>query len=125
MGFVEYFLITWDFVNYAREQGIPVGPGRGSAAGSIVSYALGITSVDPLEYDLELVLDEQHDVLHAPQERHGLEHFLQVLRIHCENIAVEDGQIGQLARCDRALGRFLAAGDGRRRREAVDCFRDG
>jgi DNA polymerase-3 subunit alpha len=52
MGFVPYFLITWDFVDYARRNGIPVGPGRGSAAGSIVSYALGITTVDPLAYDL-------------------------------------------------------------------------
>ncbi len=52
MGFVPYFLITWDFVSYARREGIPVGPGRGSAAGSIVAYALGITSIDPLRYDL-------------------------------------------------------------------------
>ncbi|MCA9315465.1 MAG: DNA polymerase III subunit alpha [Planctomycetes bacterium] len=52
MGFVPYFLITWDFVDYAKRNGIPVGPGRGSAAGSIVSYALGITTVDPLAYDL-------------------------------------------------------------------------
>ncbi len=52
MGFVSYFLITWDFVRHARERGIPVGPGRGSAAGSIVSYALRITDVCPLKYDL-------------------------------------------------------------------------
>ena len=52
MGFVSYFLVTWDFMNYSREQGIPVGPGRGSAAGSIVSYCLGITNVDPLKYGL-------------------------------------------------------------------------
>ncbi|MDF1701503.1 MAG: DNA polymerase III subunit alpha [Planctomycetota bacterium] len=52
MGFVSYFLVTWDFMNYAREHGIPVGPGRGSAAGSIVSYCLGITNVDPLAYGL-------------------------------------------------------------------------
>lgn len=52
MGFAGYFLITADFVNYAKENGIPVGPGRGSAAGSIVSYALGITSIDPLKYNL-------------------------------------------------------------------------
>jgi DNA polymerase-3 subunit alpha len=52
MGFVDYFLIVWDFIRYAREQGIPVGPGRGSAAGSIVAYALGITALDPLRYDL-------------------------------------------------------------------------
>lgn len=52
MGFASYFLIVWDFVKYARDSGIPVGPGRGSAAGSLVSYCLGITEVNPLPYDL-------------------------------------------------------------------------
>lgn len=52
MGFASYFLIVWDFVKFAKDNGIPVGPGRGSAAGSLVSYCLGITEVDPLKYDL-------------------------------------------------------------------------
>ena len=52
MGFAAYFLIVWDFVHYAKENGVAVGPGRGSAAGSIVAYCLGITDVDPLAYDL-------------------------------------------------------------------------
>lgn len=52
MGFAEYFLIVKDFIDYARVSGIPVGPGRGSAAGSIISYALGITDVDPIRYNL-------------------------------------------------------------------------
>ncbi len=52
MGFVSYFLIVWDFINHARNRGIPVGPGRGSAAGSLVAYALGITDVDPLRFGL-------------------------------------------------------------------------
>lgn len=52
MGFVDYFLITWDFIKYARDHGIMVGPGRGSAAGSIVSYTLGITNIDPIKYNL-------------------------------------------------------------------------
>lgn len=52
MGFPGYFLIVWDFIRYAREKGIPVGPGRGSAAGSLVAYCLEITDVDPLQYDL-------------------------------------------------------------------------
>ncbi len=52
MGYVDYFLIVWDFINYARENGIPVGPGRGSAAGSIVSYCLHITNIDPIKYQL-------------------------------------------------------------------------
>ncbi len=52
MGYVDYFLIVWDFINYAKSQGIPVGPGRGSAAGSIVSYCLRITDIDPVKYSL-------------------------------------------------------------------------
>ena len=52
MGFVDYFLIVWDFIRYARKHEIQVGPGRGSAAGSLISYCLGITDVDPLKFDL-------------------------------------------------------------------------
>src|SRR6266542_2248918 len=52
MGFAGYFLVVWDFVRYAREHSIPVGPGRGSAAGSLVAYCLEITDIDPLQYDL-------------------------------------------------------------------------
>ncbi|MBR4992637.1 MAG: DNA polymerase III subunit alpha [Lachnospiraceae bacterium] len=52
MGYVDYFLIVWDFINYSRQNGIPVGPGRGSAAGSIVSYTLHITNIDPIRYNL-------------------------------------------------------------------------
>src|SRR5438477_5764535 len=51
-GFVSYLLIVWDFIHFARERGIPVGPGRGSAAGSIIAYVLGITDIDPLQYRL-------------------------------------------------------------------------
>ena len=52
MGFVDYFLIVWDFIKYAKDNGISVGPGRGSAAGSIVAYSLRITDIDPIKYDL-------------------------------------------------------------------------
>ena len=52
MGFVDYFLITWDFIKYANDNGIPTGPGRGSAAGSIVAFTLGITKIDPIKYNL-------------------------------------------------------------------------
>ncbi|MZG31030.1 MAG: DNA polymerase III subunit alpha [Nitrospinae bacterium] len=52
MGYPGYFLIVWDFIHHAKENGIPVGPGRGSAAGSVVAYALQITDIDPLQYDL-------------------------------------------------------------------------
>ena len=52
MGYVDYFLIVWDFINFSKSHGIPVGPGRGSAAGAVVSYALKITDIDPVKYDL-------------------------------------------------------------------------
>src|SRR5437763_8948765 len=52
MGFPGYFLVVWDFIKFAKDSGIPVGPGRGSSAGSLVAYSMGITDVDPLEYDL-------------------------------------------------------------------------
>lgn len=65
LGFSGYFLIVWDFVKYAKEQGIKVGPGRGSAAGSLVAYALGITTIDPLKYSLlfERFLNEERIAL--------------------------------------------------------------
>ena len=61
MGYTSYFLIVWDLIRYARDQGIPVGPGRGSAAGSLISYCLGIVDVDPLRFDLlfERFLNEE------------------------------------------------------------------
>ncbi len=52
MGFVEYYLIVWDYIHYAESQGIPVGPGRGSGAGSIIAYAIGITKIEPLRFNL-------------------------------------------------------------------------
>ena len=52
MGYVDYFLIVWDYINYAKTHGIPVGPGRGSGAGSIVAYSIGITDIDPIKYNL-------------------------------------------------------------------------
>ena len=52
MGYVDYFLIVWDFIRFANENGVPTGPGRGSAAGSIVAYTLGITKIDPIRYSL-------------------------------------------------------------------------
>ena len=52
MGYTNYYLIVWDYVNYAKSQGIPVGPGRGSGAGSIAAYSVGITDIDPIRYNL-------------------------------------------------------------------------
>src|SRR5256886_7458946 len=52
MGFAGYFLVVWDFIRYAREQGVAVGPGRGSSAGSLTAYCLGITNIDPIRHGL-------------------------------------------------------------------------
>lgn len=52
MGYVDYFLIVWDFIRYARQIGVPVGPGRGSGAGSLCAYCIGITGIDPMRYHL-------------------------------------------------------------------------
>ena len=52
MGFPDYFLVVWDYIKFARDSSIPVGPGRGSAAGSLVAYALQITNIDPVKHGL-------------------------------------------------------------------------
>ncbi|MDD5349035.1 MAG: DNA polymerase III subunit alpha [Chthoniobacteraceae bacterium] len=77
-GFVNYFLIVWDFINWAKEHGIPVGPGRGSAAGSLIAYAMGITDIEPLDFKLlferflnpERVSPPDIDVDFCPNRRH-------------------------------------------------------
>ena len=96
MGFVSYFLIVWDLIRWAREQGIPVGPGRGSAAGSIVSYVLGITQIEPLRYgllferflnsarismpdiDIDFCKEGRERVLQYTRERYGAENVAQI-----------------------------------------------
>ena len=62
MGFIEYYLIVWDYIHAARKMGISVGPGRGSGAGSIVCYLLGITNIDPFKYDL--LFEREKDCVH-------------------------------------------------------------
>jgi DNA polymerase-3 subunit alpha len=96
-GFVSYFLIVWDFVRYAKENGVAVGPGRGSAAGSIVSYALGITDIDPLEHgllferflnverismpDIDIDFDDIHRdrVIRYVREKYGTKNVAQII----------------------------------------------
>ena len=96
MGFVDYFLIVWDYINYCREHDIPVGPGRGSAAGSIVSYCLKITDIDPIRYDLlferflnpgrvtmpdidvDFADDRREAVIEYVSERYGRDHVVQI-----------------------------------------------
>ena len=97
MGYDSYFLIVWDYINYCRKVGIGVGPGRGSAAGSIVSYILGITSIDPLQYDLlfERFLNPERvtmpdidvdfdyirrgEVIEYVKKRYGYDHVAQIV----------------------------------------------
>jgi DNA polymerase-3 subunit alpha len=97
MGYASYFLIVWDFISYARKKGIPVGPGRGSAAGSLVSYCLGITDLDPVKYnllferflnperismpdiDVDFCKDRRPEVIHYVAEKYGQDHVAQII----------------------------------------------
>ena len=97
MGYSSYFLIVWDFINYSKQNGIPVGPGRGSAAGSLVSYALGITEIDPLRYnllferflnperismpdiDIDFCKDRRPEVISYVADKYGHDHVAQII----------------------------------------------
>jgi len=97
MGFSDYFLITGDFMKYARDNGIPVGPGRGSAAGSMVSYCLGITNVDPIRYglyferflnpervtmpdiDIDFCMRRRPEVINYVVNKYGADHVAQII----------------------------------------------
>lgn len=97
MGYVDYFLIVWDFIRYAKEQGIAVGPGRGSAAGSIVSYCLEITNIDPIQYqllferflnpervsmpdiDIDFCYERRQEVIDYVVEKYGKEQVVQII----------------------------------------------
>lgn len=97
MGFADYFLIVWDFINFARKNNIAVGPGRGSAAGSIVSFCLYITSVDPIKYDLlferflnperismpdidvDFCYERRQEVIDYVIEKYGADHVSQII----------------------------------------------
>jgi len=97
MGFVDYFLIVWDFIHYAKSHGIAVGPGRGSAAGSLVSYSLKITNIDPIRYqllferflnpervtmpdiDVDFCYEHRQDVIDYVGEKYGKEKVVQIV----------------------------------------------
>ncbi|MDD4237312.1 MAG: DNA polymerase III subunit alpha [Desulfotomaculaceae bacterium] len=97
MGYSAYFLIVWDFINFGRESGIPVGPGRGSAAGSLVAYSLGITNLDPLKYDLlferflnpervsmpdidtDICYERRGEVIEYLVQKYGTDHVSQII----------------------------------------------
>ncbi len=97
MGYISYFLIVWDFIHYAREQGIPVGPGRGSAAGSLVAYALQITNVDPImhgliferflnpdrvsmpDIDIDFCYERRQEVIDYVNRKYGTDNVAQII----------------------------------------------
>ncbi len=97
MGYVDYFLIVWDFINYARQQNIPVGPGRGSGAGSIVAYSVGITDVDPIkfnllferflnpdrismpDFDIDFCYERRQEVIDYVARKYGEDHVSQII----------------------------------------------
>ena len=97
MGFVDYFLIVWDFIKYARDHDIMVGPGRGSGAGSIVAYTLNITQLDPLKYnllferflnpervslpdlDIDLCYERRQEVIDYVTDKYGVDHVAQII----------------------------------------------
>jgi DNA polymerase-3 subunit alpha len=97
MDYASYFLIVWDFISYAKKMGIPVGPGRGSAAGSLVSYCLGITDIDPVKYnllferflnperismpdiDVDFCKDRRAEVISYVAEKYGKDHVAQII----------------------------------------------
>lgn len=97
MGYAPYFLIVWDFINYAKTHGIPVGPGRGSAAGSLVAYSLEITEIDPIKYnliferflnpdrvsmpdiDVDFCKDRRNEVINYVAERYGKDQVAQII----------------------------------------------
>ena len=97
MGYVDYFLIVWDYIHFAKSNGIPVGPGRGSGAGSIVAYAIGITDIDPIKYnliferflnperismpdfDVDFCYERRQEVIDYVGRKYGIDHVSQII----------------------------------------------
>ncbi len=97
MGYVDYYLIVWDYINYAKSQNIPVGPGRGSGAGSILAYAIGITDIDPIKYnllferflnpervsmpdfDVDFCYERREEVIDYVCRKYGIDHVSQII----------------------------------------------
>jgi DNA polymerase-3 subunit alpha len=123
MGFAGYFLVVWDFISYAKSRGIPVGPGRGSAAGSLVAYSLGITNIDPLRYgllferflnperismpdmDIDFCFERRGEVIEYVTKKYGEENVSQIITF---------GTLGAKAvirDVARAMGMTYAEGD--------------
>ena len=124
MGYVDYFLIVWDFIRYAREHDIMVGPGRGSAAGSVVSYTLGITQLDPIRYqllferflnpervsmpdiDVDFCYERRQEVIDYVVEKYGKDRVVQIVTfgtLAARGVIRDVGRVMDLpyARCDQ------------------------
>ena len=123
MGYVDYFLIVWDFIHYAKSQDIMVGPGRGSAAGSIVSYCLGITNIDPVRYnllferflnpervsmpdiDVDFCFERRQEVIDYVVEKYGKDQVVQIVTfgtLAAKGVVRDVGRVLDMpyARCD-------------------------
>ena len=124
MGYIEYFLIVWDFIDYAKRNGIPVGPGRGSAAGSIVSYCLEITDIEPVRYnllferflnpervsmpdiDIDFCIERRQEVIDYVAEKYGKDHVAQIVTfgtLKAKGVVRDVGRVLDMpyARCDQ------------------------
>lgn len=115
-GFVEYFLIVWDYINYAESQGIPVGPGRGSGAGSLVAYCSGITKIDPIRYnlfferfinkervsmpdfDVDFCMDRRGEVIEYVKRRYGVDHVAGIGTFGCMQAKNAIRDVGRVLR---------------------------
>jgi len=115
-GFVEYFLIVWDYINFAMKEGIPVGPGRGSGAGSLVAYCSGITKVDPIKYnlfferfinkervsmpdfDVDFCMDRRGEVVEYAKRRYGIDHVANIVTFGCMQAKNAIRDVGRVLR---------------------------
>lgn len=119
-GFVEYFLIVWDYINYAMSVGIPVGPGRGSGAGSLVAYCSGITRIDPIKYslfferfinkervsmpdfDVDFCMDRRGEVIEYAKRRYGEDHVANIVTFGCMQAKNAIRDVGRVLRIPNA-----------------------
>lgn len=121
MGFVDYFLIVWDFIRYARSQDIPVGPGRGSGAGSLCAYCIGITGIDPIahqllferflnpervsmpDFDIDFCIEGRAKVKDYVVRRYGADHVAEIIAFDTMKARAAIRDVGRVMRVPHAL----------------------
>ncbi len=126
MGFVDYFLIVWDFIHYAKSQGIPVGPGRGSGAGSLVAYCIGITGIDPIaqcllferflnpdrvsmpDFDIDFCVEGRATVKEYVVSRYGADHVAEIVAFDTLKARAAVRDVGRVLGLPYALGDQLS-----------------